>query len=113
MQISNMKAWLEANSGRVFGWLTYKRFPPQPEDEFDTDPCEFTSYQFQCGTIEEAVDLGHGEWLLGFHPLYKDDDDIPGEIEYRLLRDINLLCYGFLQDQYRPECEGQETIEGW
>ena len=84
----NMRDWLINKRDQVFAYQVYKRmFTPYEQEQKFTDESEFTDIHYQPARIVEAVELGGGDWLIGFHNLY----------------DINLFTYGFLQNKFNEE----------
>ncbi len=96
--------WLINKRDRVFAYQVYRRmFTPYEQEEKFEDESEFTDIHFQPARIVEAVELGNGDWLIGFHNLYDDGDNDPGDVYYYRLSDINLFTYDFLQHKYDEE----------
>lgn len=109
MQITDMETWLLDNEDRVYGFFVYKRmFTPYEQEQKFTDESQFEDIHFTYGRIREAVNLGHGEWLLGFQTIV--DDDLPAEsnLDYHRLSDIQLYTYDWMQHKFDDEDETDE-----
>lgn len=106
----NMRDCLINKRDHVFAYQVYKRmFTPYEQEQKFTDESEFTDIHYQPARIVEAVELGGGDWLIGFHNLYDDSDDIDGEITYYRLSDISLFTYGFLQEKFDEEDDDDQA----
>lgn len=96
-QVTDMVTWLLDNEGRPFRLLVYKRmFTPYEQQKAFMDESEFTDTHYSCGYIEEAIDLGGGEWLLGFRMIYgmpDESEDTDAVLEYHKLSDIKLSYF--------------------
>ena len=62
-----------------------KRFTPYEQEHAFMDETQFDDVEATHGYLQEAIDLGGGEWLLGFRIM-----DDPGYIEYHKLSDIQI-----------------------
>lgn len=91
-QITDMETWLIDNDSRIYRFLVYRRmFTPKEQEEKYSDEIPFENDGiYQYGIIEEAVELGHGEWLLGIREAY--DDTLSQTVSYYRLSEIR-LCY--------------------
>lgn len=106
-QATDMETWLRDNPDMVFRFLVYRRmFTP---DEQDAKYSDETFYEnggaYQYGIIEDAVDLGGGEWLLGIRIM--DDETLYDEVNYYRLSEIRL--FRFKADQEMPRGGGGDT----
>jgi len=92
--VTDMETWVADNEGRIIRYLVYKRlFTPYEQEKKYMDESEFDDIHFRFGAIEEAIELGGGEWLLGIR-MYDDIDFKPYNIiEYHKLSDIKLSFY--------------------
>ena len=64
-QITDMETWLLDNGDRLFRYRVYRRmFTPYEQEKKYMDQSDFESDYHQFGYIEEAIDLGNGEWYL-------------------------------------------------
>lgn len=100
-QITDIETWLLDNEGRIFRYVIYRRmFTPYEQQHAFSDESLYEDYNYSFGYIEEAIELGNSEWLLGFRKV--DDDGEPlDEIEYCRLSEIRLSCFDC--DQYSFE----------
>ena len=67
MMITDFETWMRDVGGdRLFRFLVYKRsYTPYERREAFIDQSEFDDISYRFGRIEEAIDLGNGDWLLG------------------------------------------------
>ena len=101
-QITDMETWLLDNEGRIFRYVIYRRmFTPYEQERAFSDESQYEDYHFTFGFIEEAIDLGGGEWLLGFRKII--DGDTCDEIEYCRLSEIRLSCFDCDQDMFTED----------
>ena len=90
--VTDIETWLLDNDGRIYRFLVYKKmFTPYEQERRFVDESQFEDVHFRFAFIEEAVDLGNGEWLIGFREII--DDDICGHIDYNKLSDIQLSYF--------------------
>lgn len=102
-QITDMETWLLDNEGKIFRYVIYRRmFTPYEQEHAFSDESQYEDYHFTFGFIEEAIDLGGGEWLLGFRKV-NEDGEIFEEIEYCRLSEIRLSCFDCDQDMFTKE----------
>lgn len=96
--VTDMETWLLDYGDRVYRYLVYKKmFTPYEEKNAFSDESVYEDTYYTTCTIEEAIDLGNGEWLLGLHTV--DDDRKPcGIIHYYKLSEIQLSLFD--DDQY-------------
>lgn len=91
-QITDMETWLLDNESKIFRYVIYRRlFTPYEQEQAFSDESQYEDNSYTFGLIEEAIDLGGGEWLLGFRKLC--DGEVCGEIEYCKLSEIRLSCF--------------------
>lgn len=102
-QITDMETWLLDNDGRIFRFTVYRRmFTPKEQAEKYIDETFFEDGgTYQYGIVEEAVELGHGEWLLGIREVC--EDTICEVISYYRLSEIRLHCFDKDQDILNDE----------
>ena len=104
-QITDMETWLLDNEGRIYRFTVYRRmFTPQEQAAQYSDETHYENggaYQF--GIIEEAVELGNGEWLLGIREIY--DSTVCEIISYYRLSEIRLYCFDNDQDMLQDTDE--------
>ena len=95
MCCTDMETWFSDNSDRIYRFVVYKKlFTPYEQEHKFMDESQFEDTHFRFGFIEEAIELGNGEWLLGFREII--DGDVC-DINYFKLSDIQLSY--FEQDQ--------------
>ena len=91
--ITDFETWYrDVGSDRLFRFLIYRRmFTPYEWEEKFMDDTEFDSVHYTFGYIEEAIDLGHGEWLLGIREVFPDEEEHVGDtVTYYRLSEIRL-----------------------
>lgn len=95
MCCTDMETWFSDNSDRIYRFVVYKKlFTPYEQEHKFMDESQFEDTHYRFGFIEEAIELGHGEWLLGFREII---DGEVYDINYFKLSDIQLSY--FEQDQ--------------
>lgn len=107
MVITDLETFMMDNDNRIFRFLVYRKmFTPYEQDLKAEDETFYEDPYYSLALLEEAIDLGYGEWLLGFRLI----DDCSGEVfdtvEYYKLDEIRLSY--FEQDQNllkQNECE--------
>lgn len=78
---------------RIYRFLVYKKmFTPYEQKQAFSDESEFVDTYYSFCRIEEAIDLGNGDWLLGLHILNEDLENTSA-IEYYKLSEIRLAHY--------------------
>lgn len=82
-----------------------KLFTPYELDKKFVDESQFEDTNYRFGFIEEAIELGNGEWLLGFREVI--DDEVCNCITYLNLSDIRLFY--FEKDQNMMNQDEEET----
>lgn len=104
-QITDMETWLLDNDNRLFRYRVYRRmFTPYEQEKKYMDQSDFESDYHQFGYIEEAIDLGDGEWYLGIREVF--DDLVMDFLTYYYLSEIRLEYSESDQDGYESEmCE--------
>lgn len=104
-QITDMDAWLLNNEGKIFRYVIYRRmFTPYEQEMAFADESQYEDTHFNLGFIEEVINLGGGEWLLGFRKIY--DDEVYSELEYCRLSEIRLSCFDCDQNMFDKEEDG-------
>ena len=108
-QITDMETWLLDNEGRIFRFVVYRRmFTPQEQAaKYSDETCFEDGGTYQFGVIEEAVELGHGEWLLGIREIY--DGTLCRIVSYYRMSEIRLHCFDNDQGMLDEEegCENE------
>lgn len=106
MCCTGMEKWLGDNSHRIYRFLVYRKlFTPYELDKKFVDESQFEDTNYRFGFIEEAIELGNGEWLLGFREVI--DDEVCNYITYLNLSDIRLFY--FEKDQNMMNQDEEET----
>ena len=90
--VTDLKTWILENKDRIFRILHYKKvFTPYEQENAFMDESEYEDNgEYQFCFIREAVSIGGNDWLIGYQPIYLDDGEISGRIEYARLSDIRL-----------------------
>lgn len=105
MCCTDMETWLSDNSDRIYRFMVYKKlFTPYEQEQRFSDESQFEDTHYRFGFIEEAIELGHGEWLLGLREII---DGEVYDINYFKLSDIQLSY--FEQDQNMLSDEEDEA----
>ncbi len=105
MCCTDMETWLSDNSDRIYRFMVYKKlFTPYEQEQKFSDESQFEDTHYRFGFIEEAIELGHGEWLLGLREII---DGEVYDINYFKLSDIQLSY--FEQDQNMLSDEEDEA----
>lgn len=105
MCCTDMETWFLDNSDRIYRFVVYKKlFTPYEQDKKFSDESQFEDTYYRFGFIEEAIELGQGEWLLGFREVI--DGEVCSYISYFKLSDIQLSF--FEQDQGMLSDEDEE-----
>lgn len=95
MTITDLETWLIDNDERIFRYLVYKRmFTPYEQQRAFEDETIFEDDYYTLAKITEAIDLGGGEWLLGFTSIDRDTLRINQYTEYYKLSEIKLSYFG-------------------
>lgn len=90
--VTDMETWLLDNDSRIYRFLVYKKmFTPYEQERKFMDESQFEDVHFRFAFIEEVVELGHGEWLLGFREII--DGDTCTHLDYYKLSDIQLSYF--------------------
>lgn len=104
--ITDMETWLTDYSDRIYRYLVYKKmFTPYEEREAFSDESVYESNHYQLCQIEEAIDIGNGDWLLGLRNI-DDDGQVFGQMVYLRLSEIRLEFFD--RDQTLELYEGEE-----
>ena len=105
MCCTDMETWFSDNSDRIYRFVVYKKlFTPYEQEQKFSDESQFEDTHYRFGFIEEAIELGHGEWLLGLREII---DGEVYDINYFRLSDIQLSY--FEQDQNMLSDEEDEA----
>ena len=107
MCCTDMETWWLDNNDRIYRFVVYKKlFTPYEQEHKFMDESQFEDISYRYGFIEEAIELGNGEWLLGFREII--DYEVCKYIHYYRLSDIQLSYFGQDQDMLSEECEEAE-----
>ena len=105
MCCTDMETWFLDNSDRIYRFVVYKKlFTPYEQDKKFMDESQFEDTHYRFGFIKEVIELGNGEWLLGFREVI--DGEVCSYISYFKLSDIQLSF--FEQDQGMLSDEDEE-----
>lgn len=91
--ITDFETWYrDVGCDRLFRFLVYRRmFTPYELDAKFVDETEYEDISYDFGRIEEAIDLGNGDWLLGIRNVYPDEDLTESDtVSYYRLSEIRL-----------------------
>lgn len=92
-----MEKWIKENEGKIFRFLIYKKmFTPYEQQEAFSDESQFEENYYNIALLKEAVDLGCGNWLIGFEMI--SDHKLSGITQYHRLQDIRLEYFDCDQD---------------
>lgn len=110
MVITDLETWLLDNDERIYRYLVYKRmFTPYEKQRAFEDETIFEDDYYTLAKITEAIDLGNGEWLLGFTSVDRDTLRINQYTEYYKLSEIRLSYFGD-EKKIRDEEDEQDDI---
>ena len=97
MICTDMATWLSDDGHRIYRFVVYKKiFTPYEQEQKFTDESQFEDTHYRLGFIEEAIEIGNGEWLLGFREIV--DEEVCSYISYFKLSDIQLSYFEYDQD---------------
>ena len=104
MCCTDMETWFCDNSDRIYRFVVYKKlFTPYEQDKKFMDESQFEDAHYRFGFIEEAIELGNGEWLLGFREVV--EGEVCSYLSYFKLSDIQLSYFEKDQDMLSEEDE--------
>lgn len=107
MCCTDMETWWLDNHERIYRFVVYKKlFTPYEQEHKFMDESQFEDISYRFAFIEEAVELGNGEWLLGFREVI--EDEVCNYISYFKLSDIQLSYFEQDQNMLNPE---EEEVE--
>lgn len=106
--ITDMETWLIDNDERIFRFLVYKKmFTPYETQQAFSDQSQYEDIYYHFAIIQEAIDLGNSEWLLGFREIV--DYEFVDRISYYRLSDIRLEYFECDDDMIKGACEEEEN----
>lgn len=107
MCCTDMETWFSDNRDRIYRFMVYKKlFTPYEQEHKFMDESQFEDTHYRMGFIEEEVELGNGDWLLGFREVI--DGEVCSYIHYYRLSDIQLSCFDQEAVELAQDCEDEE-----
>ena len=104
--VTDFETWLLDYGDRIYSYLVYKKmFTPYEQQKAFSDENIYEDSHYELCKIEEAIDLGNGEWLLGLRTI-GDDGKIYSMVHYYKLSEIRLAL--FENDQCLELYEGDK-----
>ena len=97
--ITDFETWLmDESDTRIFRYLVYKKvYTPHEQEQKYIDESEYEEGGiYTLAKIEEAIDLGNGNWMLGMREIY-ENGSVSKNIKYVMLNEIRL--WSFDEDQ--------------
>ena len=98
--ITDFETWLlDESDTRIFRYLVYKKvYTPLEQERKYIDESEFEDGgMYTMAKIEEAIDMGNGNWMLGMREIY-EDGSIAHNLKYVMLNEIRLWLFDDDQD---------------
>ena len=93
--ITDFETWLmDESDTKIFRYLIYKKvYTPYEQDKKYMDESEYEDGgHYTMAKIEEAIDMGNGNWMLGMRTIY-EDCSVSKHITYVMLNVIRLECF--------------------
>lgn len=104
--ITDMETWRIDESDAIYRLCVYRRmFTPYEQQRAFSDESHYEDNHYQFGMIRDAIDLGSGNWLIGFEQIF--DNELSGIITYYNLSEIRLEKFACDQDMLK-DCEDDE-----
>lgn len=92
--ITDLETWLLDEGDELYRFLVYKRlFTPYEQEHAFMDESVYEDVHYSLCRIEQAIDLGGGEWLLGLRQVDEDSGEDYGMVEYYRLSEIRLARF--------------------
>lgn len=108
-QITDMETWLLDNDNKVFRYVVYRRmYTPYEQKQAFIDETFYEDTHYNLGYIEEAIDMGDGEWVIGFRNVCDGDETDLGRIDYYKLSEIRLSCFDIDQNNFEEDDDERE-----
>lgn len=110
--ITDFETWLlDESDTRIFRYLVYKKvYTPREQEEKYIDESEYEyGGIYTMAKIEEAVDMGNGNWMLGMREIY-EDGSVAKNLKYVMLNEIRL--WSFDDDQNIELWEEEDELNG-
>lgn len=90
---NDFQSWLKNSQNKLYRYLVLKKFfTPYEQAKAFEDQSIYEDIYYQLCKIEEAVDLGNGDWMLGLRTI-GDDGMIYGTVHYYKLSEIRLTSF--------------------
>lgn len=91
--ITDMETWLLDCGDRVYRYFVYKKiFTPYEQQHAFEDESVYEDCHYELCQIEEAIDLGNGDWMLGLRAV-GEEGEVYGHIQYYRLSEIRLALF--------------------
>lgn len=108
--ITDIETWFLDHDSRIFRFLVYKKmFTPHEQKMAYMDESEYVSNRYTIAKLHEAIDLGSGNWLLGFWINFDDPENTDKIIEYHRFDDIKLSYFEY--DEVYSEINDDGELE--
>lgn len=92
--ITDLETWLLDEGDKLYRFLVYKRlFTPYEQNHAFMDESVYEDHHYSLCRIEQAIDLGGGEWLLGLRQVDEDSGEDYEMVEYYRLSEIRLARF--------------------
>lgn len=98
--ITNFETWLlDESDTRIFRYCIYRRVytPLEQEKKYIDESVFEDGGRDTMAKIEEAIDMGNGNWMLGMREIY-EDGSIAHNLKYVMLNEIRLWSVDEDQD---------------
>jgi hypothetical protein len=98
--ITDFETWLlDESDTRIFRYLIYKKvYTPYEQEHKYIDESEYEDGgMMSFAKIEEAIDMGNGNWMLGMREVF-EDGSVSKHLKYVMLNEIRLWSYDEDQD---------------
>ena len=101
MTVTDMETFALDNRDTIYRLLVYRRmFTPHEQDMKYIDESYYEDDYFSFGYLEDIIDLGCGNWMIGFRPI----DDCSGKsfdhVDYYKLDEIRLSRFDIDQKKW-------------
>lgn len=92
-RITDFETWILDDGDRIYRYLVYKKmFTPYEQQQAFMDESVYQDDYYKLCKIEEAIDLGNGDWLLGLRQI-EEDGEIYDYVNYYKLSEISLARF--------------------
>ena len=107
---TDFQTWAQDNSETIFRFLVYRRmFTPYEIDNKFIDDTEFADTHYSFGKIEDVIELGPNEWLIGLRSVDEDDFSPYDNVTYYRLSEIRLEKFD--KDNTGHDSDDEDTDE--